>query len=268
MDNKKLIEDIKYEILNNSHVTNELLLLMLENIGSIDPVLRDETIYLGFNYIYKNKIIDLIQKNIIIDYIFNNNLLSKGINDVNSDLVFTRSFTSLLLVIILEYNYEDEYINESLVINIINQVFEYLNKENDNRGLVLNKGWAHAFAHGADLIGSLSKSKYFTSTDGNNALSIIKRAILDIEGLLYGEEGRLAKASTLLIKNNKVSIETFINWFNKYSEKSISLKTNEQFKNYSLALIYNLKFEKINNLELIQVIENYLEEYYQVNRSF
>jgi hypothetical protein len=44
-----LVEVINEGIANTKeNISDEIIKIMLENIGSIDPILRDETIYVGF----------------------------------------------------------------------------------------------------------------------------------------------------------------------------------------------------------------------------
>lgn len=112
MNDKELIKYINEKIDNSDFVTNDLLILMLENIGSVNPVLRDETIYTGFCKIYYNNKIDIQQKKFIYNYIINNNLLFKGITKIKTVDVLTRSFTSLLLVLVLEYHYKEKYLTK------------------------------------------------------------------------------------------------------------------------------------------------------------
>ncbi|WZU03169.1 DUF2785 domain-containing protein [Erysipelothrix sp. D19-032] len=54
--------------------------------------------------------------------------------------------------------------------------------ENDNRGFVEEKGWAHAFAHGADLIASASRSVYFQEIEVVQCLEATRRALVDVGG--------------------------------------------------------------------------------------
>ncbi|MDO7205813.1 DUF2785 domain-containing protein [Paraclostridium bifermentans] len=59
--------------------------------------------------------------------------------------------------------------------------------------MVDEKGWAHAFAHGADLLETISKSIYLTSDNVTRVLNCISRALIDIENFLFGEESRIAR---------------------------------------------------------------------------
>lgn len=126
----------------------------------------------------------------------------------------------------------------------------------------------HAFAHGADLLSSCVKSEYFTINHANNVLVIITRVLLENDIVRYGEEGRMARALMNIFKYNKEDMKFFNKWFEEACESSFKLKTNEQFKNFCLALIYTLKNENIKNDKLYESIEKHLTTYYQKYRSF
>jgi hypothetical protein len=83
-------------------ISDEVIKIMLENIGSIDPILRDETIYVGFGKLFNQKRISKVQKDFILQYVLDKVLLNFRIGIKDDDSVFTRSFTALLLCIILE----------------------------------------------------------------------------------------------------------------------------------------------------------------------
>lgn len=82
-------------------VPNDLLEDMLLNIGHIDSEVRDGYIY---SYFYEWMAADLLtaeQLNFMIDFILKNQLLLTGIENTESDDVFTRTFSALLLVLLL-----------------------------------------------------------------------------------------------------------------------------------------------------------------------
>ena len=100
---KELLFKLKNEnFANLSDIdVNKLINGMLENIGSIDPDLRDELIYGSFHIMF-------LKTNVLNDYFrdilnvcTNNDHLFYKIGEQNSDSVFTRSFSVLLIPLIL-----------------------------------------------------------------------------------------------------------------------------------------------------------------------
>ena len=147
----------------------ELIDSMMEHIGSPDSELRDKLIYRGFsqliqdeNLIPEEKLVDLLTKALGDEYLF------YEIGDVGTDHIFKRSFSVLLITLILGKDLEHSFIPLQLLDRTRNELLLYLDLEQDLRGFVSEKGWAHSVAHTADAIDELVKNpkmdvKFFPS---------------------------------------------------------------------------------------------------------
>lgn len=232
--------------------SDELIELMLKNIGSPSPKLRDNIIYIGW--------VNLVESH----KISSKNLLFYGIEEECSDKVFTRSFVSLLLVVLLESHFKNSYIDTETEKEIIKLSIEYMETEKDNRGLVDEKGWAHAFAHGADLLETISKSIYLTSDNVTRVLNCISRALIDIENFLFGEESRITKVIISLIKSNKLDQSRLNSWVKSNNETLMeSTSFNLCWIKFLMSLSYMLKFENIEFEETQILITEYLKFFYE-----
>lgn len=250
--------------LEETVISNETLDLMLENLGSLDLVLRDEIIYIGFAKNFMEGLFSTNQKQRIYEYIFDCNLLLKGIDKGISDETFTRAFTSLVLVVMLKNHYQNPWLSSDQEERIIETSLYYMEHEHDNRGFVEGKGWAHAFAHGADLLGTLTESHLFTQDHTIRFQDIYKRALVDIDNLLFKEEGRLARGSVELIKNKKIANTSFINWIDTISKELFTSQTfNLTWQSYLMALAFLLKFEGLLNDQISQIIDESLKLHYE-----
>ena len=140
---------------NKQHIVKS----MLAHIGSTDSELRDKLIYGTFckmileGKLEEEQLIDLFETSLGDAFLF------KGIGEEEADTVFTRSFTSLLIALILYKDGEDDFLSASLVEMAKERLLEYLQAERDLRGFVPGKGWAHSIAHAADAIDELVKNK-------------------------------------------------------------------------------------------------------------
>ena len=250
--------------LEQTKISNETLTLMLDNIGSLDPVLRDETIYIGFARNFMEGLFSLQQKQMIYEYIFDRNLLLTGLDEGISDDTFTRAFTSLVLVVVMESHYMNPWLDTDQESRIIETALYYMEHEQDNRGFVEDKGWAHAFAHGADLLGTITKSPLFTQDHTARFLTIYKRALIDIDNFLYKEEGRLARGSVELIASGKIDSPSLVNWIDTVSKDLYASEGyNLAWQSYLMALSFLLKFENLLNDDLNQVIDESLKLHYE-----
>lgn len=145
--------EMRWDEASESHIIEA----MMEHIGSTDPELRDKLIYNSFfrliNSLNHEKLIELLELSLKDSFLF------KGIGENDTDTVFTRSFTSLLIALILYRDNQDDFLTQSTVLKVKDALINYLNKENDLRGYVPEKGWAHSIAHVADAIDELVANK-------------------------------------------------------------------------------------------------------------
>lgn len=258
-EKEKIIDELNREEM----ASDELIELMLKNIGSLSPKLRDDTIYIGWVNLVESNRVSINQKTWLIYEVLSRNLLFTGIEDEFSDSVFTRSFTSLLLVVLLQSHFENSYIDSKVEKEIIKLSIEYMENEKDNRGWVESKGWAHAFAHGADLLEAISKSIYLTSDSVTKVLNCISRALIDIENFLFGEESRLDKVIISLVKCNKLNQSKLNSWIELNNEiVKESRAFNLCWGKFLMGLDYMLRFEDIDFKETQILIREYLKSFY------
>lgn len=233
---------------------------MIKHIGSIDSELRDQLIYGSFyQLIIEKNIIEHVMLVEILDLSLGD-LLFKEIGENGTDTVFTRSFTSLLIALILYRDNKDNFLSKSMVYKIKNRLIDYINLENDLRGYVSIKGWAHSIAHVADAFDELVKSpkvnqefyivilktlwnKIFVSTsvyihDEEERIIIPILEMLN-RGLDQKEIQILVQNVPIELKNQKKRIEEEQYWF-LYSNCKTFLKS------------FYIKVKSNNNLILLR----------------
>lgn len=183
-------------------------------LGSTDPELRDQ---LGYTILSKW----LVDKNLltteqleeILDEAISENMLFHRIGEAGTDSIFLRSFSSLLIALILIRDNRDNFLSEASFRHVMDNILAYCQLEKDYRSFVPEKGWAHAPAHISDVIDECVHNR-FTSKDDckmmwNALLVLLENApyVFDAE-----EDERIATAVTSMVVSNKVSIETLIDW--------------------------------------------------------
>lgn len=259
-------DEITYGLAQNITPSNELIQLMFQHIGDLDPDLRDETIYLGWLQLLEGKRWTLPQKQWLCQQILSQHLLFKDIEEVG-DSVFTRSFTSLLLVLLIGDNATEHWLTATQEQQIIQESLAYMSREKDNRGLVAEKGWAHAFAHGADLLGALSQLNTLTTDDVSSILNCLARALLDIDNFLYGEEARMAITVLELIKGDKLTEDTLQRWITQQNERLITTNSfNLCWSQFLLALTKILQLEHLSMPTLNVVADVFFKWHYETFR--
>lgn len=170
----------------------QLILSMQLHIGSLDSELRDDLIYSTFyELILEKNLLDHSLLTELFDYSLKN-LLFKGIAEKESDLVFTRTFTSLLIALILQRDYEDDFLSENKINDCKDQLLAYLSAETDVRGYVPGKGWAHSVAHMADAIDELVKNPKLNKASYSEIVSALWNAILQENyAFIHNEDERI-----------------------------------------------------------------------------
>ncbi|MGH3425012.1 MAG: DUF2785 domain-containing protein, partial [Nocardioidaceae bacterium] len=87
--------------------------------------------------------------------------LNNGLGDDGDDSVLRRSFTALVLAEIIARDNDAELLQSGTVLDWGDLATSWYIRERDLRGWIPDRGWSHAVAHGADLIGMLARSRHF-----------------------------------------------------------------------------------------------------------
>lgn len=125
---------------NITSFTSEQLMWMLEHLGDEDGAVRDELVVALFARGFEEHILTDKQKKQIIQYLIDNNCLFQAINE-KSDKVYLRSFTALLISIILEDDAVTRFLNSKQVAYFFKLANTYTSTEKDFRGYDPNNGW-------------------------------------------------------------------------------------------------------------------------------
>jgi hypothetical protein len=190
---KKYLQEYKsgqkpWDVKNNVGLVKS----MIHFIGTTDSELRDKLIYSTFcqlaieNQLEHELLIDLL------DYCFSDDMLFKGIRENGTDTVFTRAFTSLVIAVILYKDNEDDFLPKNAVYKTKDHLINYINSENDLRGFVPGKGWAHSIAHVADAFDELILNNKIEQKDLLDMLRPLWEKILVSDSVyVHGEDERM-----------------------------------------------------------------------------
>ena len=102
-----------------------LLVEMLQNIGSVDAELRDNLIYSTFcDLIIENKLSPSQMKEILFKCL-SEKFLFKGIGEKGTDSVFTRSFSSLVIALIVGKDKTERFLDKQSLEEIYDKTLLY-----------------------------------------------------------------------------------------------------------------------------------------------
>jgi len=140
--------------------------------------------------------------------------LRSGLGQSGTDSVFRRSFSALILGECIARDTERPLVPGGKVLEWGDRIATWVLEEQDLRGYVQDKGWAHAVAHGADALAVLARSPHVGQAELNVLLDVIaERLALPVTQLFtHGEPDRLASATMALLQRDRVPIETLEPW--------------------------------------------------------
>lgn len=194
------------------HTLNNLTDVLFGYLGSTDPELRDEIAYIVYANWLKREVYSPEVLKSHIEILLSN--LEKGIGESDSDTIFVRAFSVLLLAEIVHNDNRKPILEREQVRRVLNKALWYLDAEKDPRGHIPVKGWAHALAHTADLFLVLAHSRYTDEADHRNMLAAISNKLVHSTNHVYihGEDDRLAAAVTEILRGGLVSYEKVEDW--------------------------------------------------------
>ncbi|MBT2642252.1 DUF2785 domain-containing protein [Bacillus sp. ISL-41] len=218
---------------------NQLIQQMVEHIGSTDPVLRDKLIYTSFYYLTKDGYLNHQQMTYLIETSLSKNHLYKDIGLTDDDSVFTRAFSTLVIALILDRDREERFLSEEMVHKAMESSILYLQQEEDTRGYVEDKGWAHSIAHGADLLAEAVKHPIFDLRLASECLNTIGGCILKETAYIDEEDERLIFAVIALLEKG-MDENLLTEWIANLSNKVMDIKNTVGYSPYFFRMNTNL----------------------------
>ncbi len=150
--------------------------------------------------------------------------LRVGLGEPDGDGVFRRSFSALVLAECIARDTTRPLVLGGKILQWGDALATWFLGERDLRGLVPDKGWAHAIAHGADALGVLANSPHLGAAELTVLLDVIAdRLLLPVETLLtHGEDDRLAAATVAILRRNSVPMTVLEPWINRIAAAAIA----------------------------------------------
>ncbi|MCP4427558.1 MAG: DUF2785 domain-containing protein [Chloroflexi bacterium] len=200
--------------------TAELFPLALEMsryIGAVDAELRDELIYPCFATWILDGLFEPEQMRQLLNLAIDDDHLFFQIGEQGTDSVFTRSFSMLLLPLLLIVHRKRPYLSSSNIQFLKQTLFRYLEQERDKRGYVPGKGWAHAVAHAADALDDLAQCKELDG-DGLRGILDVIRVQMSVSEFVYthAEDERMSVATVAVMKRPSCPPSLIADWLQTF----------------------------------------------------
>lgn len=226
---------------------------MLHYIGSTDSTLRDDLIYSTFAaWIYRDKRLTPVQLHHLLHNLLSDQYMFYRIGEQDTDSVFQRSFSVLLLPLILDAHRTQPFLNPDEIHEVEKKLLRFLKEENDRRGFVLEKGWAHTAAHTADALDELAQCREIGAGELSEILQAVQAAVTTAAIVYtYGEEERLVTPVIAILRRSLISDNDLTAWVLSFAEpvlkaasvqQKIMLRSN--IKNFLQSLYFRLLWEE------------------------
>ncbi len=227
----------------DTYTLENLTDILFSYLASTDPELRDDIAYIVYaNWLKREMYSSEIIKS-HVDTLLSN--LEKGIGETESDAVFLRAFSVLLLAEIVHNDNKKPLLERGQIKTILAKGLWYLESEQDPRGHIPVKGWAHALAHSADLMLVLARNRNIDEADLWRILAAISNKMIHSTKHVYihGEDERLASAILEVLRRDLVSLNQLEAW-----AKSFIYPDGKDWKGVYVEEERNRAFQNTRNL--------------------
>jgi hypothetical protein len=192
---------------------DELTAELTRMLGSTDPVVRDRTAYPALGTWIDRGVYDELLPGLGDGMAAG---LEIGLGEDGTDSVFRRAFSVLVLATVIERDTQEYLVPADQVLRWGDQIVGWYLREQDVRGYVPGKGWAHTVAHGADAIAALAGSRHFGVPELTVLLDVLAdRLTISDTALLCGEPDRMAQAVIQVLRRDLVPLPVVEPWIRR-----------------------------------------------------
>ncbi|MGI8993802.1 MAG: DUF2785 domain-containing protein [Nocardioidaceae bacterium] len=190
---------------------NDLTAELVTMLGSADPVERDAVAY----PVLATWLSEGVYDDLLVS--FGDGVtqgLKVGLGESDGDQVFRRTFSALMLAECVTRDNTAHILPVDAVVSWADRGLTWFVRERDLRAFVPGKGWAHALAHGADLIGALARSHHFGPTELAVLLDVIADRLVEPTPfrLSHGEDDRMAYATMAILHRDVLEQQLVDAW--------------------------------------------------------
>lgn len=186
---------------------------MLAQIGSTDPELRDDLIYLTFAHWVTEGKLSPARLNSLRQGALDDGHLFHQAGSPSPEAVFTRSFSALLLALLVYAHRHNPYMTPAELQHTKDLALTYVYAESDFRGYVDGQGWAHAAAHTADLLDELAQCSEFGSEELHHLLHAVAHLVSRGHGVYSNDEDeRLSVAAAGIFHRQVLDSREWSGW--------------------------------------------------------
>ncbi|OMD51735.1 hypothetical protein BSK65_01670 [Paenibacillus odorifer] len=254
------IEENDYELKSGEQL-RDYVKLMLEYIGDPQPKLRDDLIYSTFyKWINEKQWFSDAELRELLLILLDEQHLFYYIGSKEDQAVFTRTFSVLIVALILQRHREQAFLASAEFTNVKEALIRYYEEELDLRGFMPEEGWAHAAAHGADALDELVLCSESDAAIREEVLAVIQRMLYNDQHIFSDEEDeRIATIVATMIDHHLLPQQSIVDWIRNLEQCGGWPRSRGQYvarvntKNFVRSLYFRLLPLK-NNPAMVEVL--------------
>jgi len=246
------LEDMDFATLEATEL-EALIYEMLEHLGDPDAELREGLIYPILARIINDNTLSSAQFTHLLENCVGERFLFYQLGE-RGDSVFTRSFSALLVASLITCDAQNGFLTEQEFADTMQRCIEYIESEMDTRGHVDGKGWAHAIAHGADMLLAIVKHPFFSSEKFMDILETIETCLFKDAAYIDAEDKRFIFVLRAM-QEKGFEEQILARWIEKiftklskrFKEEGFSYKYHRvmtNVENFMKSLYFNLKADR------------------------
>ncbi|WHY21551.1 DUF2785 domain-containing protein [Paenibacillus sp. G2S3] len=256
----KRIEENDYELRSGEQL-GDYVKLMLEYIGDPLPELRDDLIYSTFYKWIKEKqwFRDAELRELLL-ILLDEEHLFYHIGSKEDQAVFTRTFSVLVVALILQRHREQAFLDSAEFTNVKEALIRYYEEEQDLRGFMPEEGWAHAAAHGADALDELVLCSESDAPIREEVLAVIQRMLYNEQYIFSDEEDeRIATIVATIVDHHLLPQQSIVDWIGNLEQCGGWPRSRGQYvarantKNFVRSLYFRL-LPMNNNPDMVEAL--------------
>lgn len=244
---------------------DRLLDMMLDNIGHVDPSVRDDLIYPLFIRLIDELHLSHRQTLYVLKRCVDEKHLLYRLGEKDTDSVFTRSFSSLVIAAIINQDAIQLSLSRDIIKETVDISIQYLIGEQDTRGHVGKKGWAHSIAHGADMMTALIKHPKFPDRQATKVLHALNNCLFKEATYVDDEDERLIYiVEALLNRESSLSITDWIDAIFADLEQIHQNDVDRFFKTkFNVTLFFKTLYFRLKSHDKFGTTQNQITEHLQ-----
>ncbi|MED2762578.1 DUF2785 domain-containing protein [Bacillus thuringiensis] len=265
----ELIQQDDYTQIKNIDL-NQLIFVMLQHIGTPNSYMREMLIYKCFARFIQEELLSTEHLEALLKKCLSDEFLYFEITTPGTDGVFTRSYTTLLLALIIKFDVAHSFLSYEMLQKIKEKMIEYMSLERDYRGYIQDKGWARSVAHGSDVFHTLVLNPNFMGNYEEEIIHCLLNKIFVEDTIYHNQEEERIAIPILSMIHNGFSKEHFISIVDKKIKRlpqiKMKISTQEYFflcaniKNFLRTLFFKAR-ETLNQNSFLMKIERILQEF-------